>query len=72
VRYYQVYVPGHPEPAIVTNLRRLRGLPDGTRIEAIVTERDGTLADSWEVPVVDGRPKVRQRGKDRPQYHGLR
>lgn len=41
MRYYEVYLPGKPEPAISTNVRALRDLPEGTRIQAIVTDSDG-------------------------------
>lgn len=71
MRYYEIYLPDE-KPQIVTSIRKLKGLPEGTRIEAIVTERDGTLTDSWNVPVVDGTPHVEGRGKDAPRYHGLR
>lgn len=71
MRYYHVYLPCEDEPVITTRLRGLKNLPEGTRIEAIVTERDGSLADSWDIPIVDGRPDLKGRGKDAPGYHGL-
>lgn len=71
MRYYEIHLPGESEPAIITRLRGLRNLPDGTRIVAIVTDRDGSLADSWEIPVSNGRPQVKGRGKDAPRYYGL-
>lgn len=72
MRYYQIYLPGETEPDISTNVRKLHDLPDGTRIEAIVTDRDGDLADSWDVPVVDGKPQISGRGKAAQTYYGLR
>lgn len=71
MRYYEVQYPEDIPPALVTNIRKLRDLPPGTTITAIVTERDGSLADSWDVPVVDGKPQVDGRGKDAPRYQEL-
>lgn len=72
MRYYEVYLPGRAEPRITTRVRGLRDLPEGTRVVAIVTEYDGTLADSWEIPVSNGKPIIRGRGKGAPSYHNLR
>lgn len=55
MRYYEVYLPGAREPLFTTNARRLRNLPDGTRVVAVITDRDGTLIDSQDLPVKDGR-----------------
>lgn len=71
MRYYEIYVPGKDEPGITTRVRGLKDLPDGTRITAIVTERDGSLADSWDIPVVNGKPDFHGQGKDAAHYHGL-
>lgn len=65
MRYYEVHYPGEKVPAIVTNLRALKNLPEGTTINAIVTERDGSLADTWKIPVVNGKPQVSRRGNRR-------
>ena len=67
MRYYEVHVPGEDEPRIATNVRSLRGLPDGTRVFAIITERDGSLAETYEIPVEDGRVQIRRRGNRRPK-----
>lgn len=67
MRYYEVHVPGRDEPYIVTNARALHDLPAGTRIERIVTDRDGSLVDSEDVPVVDGKAQIGGRGKQRPK-----
>jgi hypothetical protein len=73
MRYYEVRLPGDSpdEPCIVTKVKSLRNLPDGTTVRAIVTERDGTLADSWDIPVAGGRAQVKKRGVQAPQYYGL-
>jgi hypothetical protein len=72
VRYYEITQPGDPEPIITTRLRGLKNLPPGTTITACVTERDGTLADSWNIPIENGKPVVRSRNKNTPRYYGLR
>ena len=63
MRYYEVHYPNNPEPALVTNVRALRDLPDGTRIDAIITDRDGSLVETYEVPVEQGRALVTGRNK---------
>ena len=71
MRYYEVHIPGTKEPAITTNIRRLRNLPEGTRIHAVVTESDGSLADTWEIPVENGRAKtVRKGNRNSKSAHG--
>ncbi len=67
MRYYEVHVPGYSDPAIVTNVRKLRDLPEGTRIEAIITDRDGSLVETYDVPVVDGRAQISGKGKQNPR-----
>lgn len=53
MRYYEVRDPsGHTR--ITTNAKRLRDLPQGTRVW-IVTERDGSLTGTEELAVVAGR-----------------
>lgn len=64
MRYYEVLLPGRETPIIATNVRDLRNLPKGTRITAYVTERGGTVADVWDIPVENGRAKIRGRGKN--------
>ena len=72
MRYYEVKFPGENEPYIATRIKGLKDLPDGTIITAIITERDGSLADSWDIPVIDGKPEVKRKGKNAPKYYGLR
>ena len=62
MRYYEVYIPGEDGPIITTNARGLRGLPQGTRVLATITERDGSPIDQIELPVIDGRVKFPKRG----------
>lgn len=52
--------PGGQE-STTSNVRRLRDLPDGTRVTAIVTDRDGTCIDSKDIPVENGRVKIARR-----------
>ena len=62
MRYYEVYIPGENEPILAMNARSLRGLPQGTRVFATITDYDGSLVDQVELPVVNGRVKFpRQR-----------
>lgn len=68
MRYYEIHLPDSVEPVITTRLRGKKDLPQGTRIEAIITDRDGSLIDSYEIPVVDGKPAVSGRGKHRPKF----
>jgi hypothetical protein len=70
MRYYTVFLPGkdRKDPIVTSNVRRLRNLPEGTHIEANVTDRDGTLIDIWEIPVANGRAQVSGEGKHRPKY----
>lgn len=70
MRYYEVYLPGKKEPAITSNVRTLHDLPDGTRIHVIITDRDGSLSETYEIPVQDGRAVVGGRGKQRPRMTG--
>lgn len=61
MRYYEIHLLGKTTPGFTTNARRLRNLPDGTRVHAIIEDRDGTLIDTWELPVVDGRVVFEKR-----------
>jgi len=71
MRYYEVRLPDASEPVIVTNVRKLSGLPAGTRIDAVLTDRDGSLIETWDIPVIDGKPDVGGRGKRTAQlWHG--
>ena len=65
MRYYEIHLPDHTEPLLSTNVRALHDLPDGTRIEAIITDRDGSLIETYEVPVRDGRAVIERKGKHR-------
>jgi len=65
MRYYEIYIPGEDEPYLTTNARDLRGLPSGTRVLATITDRDGSLIDQIELPVIEGRVKF-------PKRHGIR
>jgi len=62
VRYYTVRLPNEDEPVITTNVRRLKDLPEGTRVFAVFTEPDGSLMDEQELPVEHGRVVFRRRG----------
>lgn len=68
MRYYNVKLPEQSEPFVVTNVRKLHDLPEGTTVEAIVTDHDGSLIDGWEIPVENGKPKVYRLGKQSPKY----
>jgi len=61
MRYYEYKLPGEEEWIITTRIRGER-FPKGTKIRAIVTDRDGTLLDCWEIPLDDeGKPVLRGR-----------
>lgn len=62
MRFYKVWYPGRSEYGFCTNLRMLpKALPEGTTIEAAVTDRNGHETDAWDIPVVNGRAKPRGR-----------
>lgn len=76
MRYYEVYTPDlldadgnyhsdKGEPACVTNVRKLKGLPEGARIRRVITDRDGSAVDIEYIPVVDGKAQVSGRGTRR-------
>ncbi len=67
MRYYEVHRPGEPAPMIVTNVRRLRDLPMGTRVYRTITDHDGSLIDHEELGVRDGRVLIAGHGKHRPK-----
>ena len=70
-RYYAIYLPGKKsEDAIITgNIRRRKNLPEGTEIECVITERDGSAVESYPIPVISGRPQFSKNtpGKDDPK-----
>lgn len=55
MRYYEVYLPNAQRPLFTSNARRLRHLPDGTRVVAVTTGKDGTPVARRDLPVKDGR-----------------
>lgn len=61
MRFYKVWYPGRSDYAFSTAVGKLRDLPEGTTIQAIVTDRDGQECDAWDIPVVNGRAKPRGR-----------
>ncbi len=71
MRYYKIHYPGQEEPDVALNVRRLRNLPEGTTITAILTERDGGLSDAYDIPVVNGRAQIQGRGKARVWKGGV-
>ena len=66
MRYYEYKLPGSDE-WIITSAIRGKRFPKGTKIRAVITDRDGTILDAWEIPVAeDGKPKL--RGRSLNQY----
>lgn len=61
MRYYEIYLPGESKPALYSNVRKLRNLPSGTRVTCAITDRDGSLAEVYDLPVVDGRVEFANR-----------
>jgi hypothetical protein len=59
MRYYEVHYPDGKK-ATRLSVRDLENLPKGTKIYAVITERDGTLVESWEIPVVNGKPSFKK------------
>ena len=55
MRYYEVHYPDGKK-ATMLSVKGLENLPEGTKIYAVITERDGTLVESWEIPVLNGKP----------------
>ena len=62
--------PGYGSSPVYVNVR-----PDwkfvytdrGTTCAATITDRDGTLVESYEIPVANGRVQIAGRGKRRPK-----
>ncbi len=69
MRYYEVYLPGRDRnnPVITSNVRRMKNLPEGTEVWATITERDGTICETYQIPVENGRVQVVGQGKRRPR-----
>jgi hypothetical protein len=59
MRYYEIH---YPDGKVETTLsvRGLKNLPEGTKIFAVITERDGTLVESWEIPIKNRKPNFRK------------
>jgi len=67
MRYYEIHVPKEGI-FLASNARALRGLPEGTRVYAVVTDRDGSLVETWELPVENGKVNFgRTEGVRRPK-----
>ena len=67
MRYYEVYRPSQREPFITSNVRRLRDLPDGTKVFRTITDRNGSLIEQEEISVENGRVRINGLGKQRPK-----
>ena len=67
MRYYRIRLPDSTQDAISSNVRSLRNLPEGTRVFCVLTERDGSLMDEWELPVKAGKVVFTKKG-----IHGVR
>jgi len=67
VRYYEVKYPGSNEWVSTPSVRG-RTYPEGTKIRVVVTDRDGTLLDSWEIPLRNGKPDFRRAPGKRSGY----
>ncbi len=69
MRYYTVRRPGQTaeDETVTTNARALRDLPNGTEVWAVITDRDGSLADTYQIPVANGRVLIARRGTQRPR-----
>lgn len=61
MRYYVVKLPDKGE-LITTNVRRLKELPEGARVFAVLVDRYGDLMDEQELPVKNGRVVFPKRG----------
>jgi len=61
MRHYEYKLPGDKKWVITFRLKSKR-FPPGTEIRAVITDRDGTLLDCWEIPIdKDGKPLIRKR-----------
>jgi hypothetical protein len=59
MRYYEIHYPnGKVETTL--SVRNLKNLPENSKIYAIITERDGTLVESWEIPIINGKPSFKK------------
>jgi len=59
VRYYEYKLPSSSKWIQTLSIKG-RVFPEGTRIRAVVTDRDGTLLDCWEIPLRNGKPDFRK------------
>jgi hypothetical protein len=71
MRYYEIWTPELTKqreagedviPGMVTNVRSLRNLPEGTTIRRVITDRDGTAVDIEYIDVENGKAKIAKRG----------
>ena len=61
MRYYEYKLPGSDDWVITTRIKGKR-FPEGTKIRVVITDRDGTLLDCWEIPLTkDGKPLLKKR-----------
>jgi len=67
MRYYEVKLPSSDE-WIPTSSIKGRTFPEGTKIRVVMTDRDGTLLDSWEIPLKNGKPDFRRAPRIRRGY----
>lgn len=56
MRYYEIRLPGSDsEPILTKNVRQYRDLPEGTFVQWVITDRDGTPIDFQKLDVKNGR-----------------
>ncbi len=65
MRYYTITIPGRPD-IVTTRVRDRRNLPEGTEVWCHITDRDGSLCECYQVPVVAGKVQIAGNGKHRP------
>ena len=64
MRYYEIRTPDNDQsdPMVTTNLRSIKGLPEGTKVQRIITDRDGSVVDVESIPVINGKAQIAKRG----------
>jgi len=58
MRTYEIWYPDKAEgdpPHFTGNIRKIRNLPEGTRVFSVIFGRDGGMIDCTEYPVKGGR-----------------
>lgn len=72
MRYYEIHLPGG-DPIVTSNVRQ-RLIPNSAEVWVTITDRDGSVCDTYQLPVENGRVRFGAQAKHRPSmwYGGAR